>query len=154
MQFLIRRSFERGLIERDNRPTAISSRRFDKKLVFGVIRGTQTARMLSYNIDSPETRSQVRLPTIVGRIESEKGRGRVRKIKRKRQREGERERGNEMEKETSQNCLLGLRIAVLPDEEVGKASRFPQRKNNALNRSSLVERMSNFAIRLPSNRLF
>lgn len=59
-----------------------------------------------------------------------------------------------MEKETPQNCLLGLRIAVLPDEEVGKASRFPQRKNNALNRSSLVEGMSNFAMRLPSNRLF
>lgn len=118
------------------RATATSSRRFDKELVFGVIRGTQTTRMLSYNIDSPETRSQVRLPTIVGRMESERGSGREggRKGKREggKQRKGEGARGKERSAVGSSARSSNCRARV--HEEVEETSCFPQWENNALNR--------------------
>jgi len=68
--------------EEDDTQPATCSRCFG--FVFGVVRGIRAARMLSYNIDSLETRSQVRFPTIVGRTERE----------RERDRERERERGD------------------------------------------------------------
>lgn len=76
--------------------------------------------MLSYNIDSPETRSQVRLPTIVGRIESERGT--------EREREGERERAGERERNAAELSARSSDCRVRVHEEVEGTSCFPRRK--------------------------
>lgn len=63
------RSRRTDLIEKDIWREASSRRRQEEtpSSALSAVRGP--LRMLSYNIDSPETRSQVRLPTIVGRVE-------------------------------------------------------------------------------------